>query len=100
MSMPRSLYELFRQCIVRVATSAKSQGTCFFVAPGLVLTCAHVITPDGSSQLPAVTIYWNQQTYAANIEQIRDKTYPDLALLSVSCPDQPYVYLDEEIEVS
>jgi hypothetical protein len=103
MSTARSLYELFRRCTVSIFTSAGSQGTGFFVAPGLILTCAHVIQPEKSAPQPTVTILWNQQTYRADIEQIRGYPYPDIALLNVAnpnLPDHPYVSLDEEIEIA
>ena len=40
--MAQSLYDLLTTCVVRI-TSKSGQGSGFFVAPNLVLTCKHVI---------------------------------------------------------
>ncbi|MGH2496285.1 MAG: tetratricopeptide repeat protein [Ktedonobacteraceae bacterium] len=92
--MKQQLYELLTQCTVRVSISGESgHGTGFFVAPGLVLTCAHVIKsaqPDFSQ----VQIDWEEQAYQAQIMQLH--TEHDLALLQVNLSNHPCVYLHEE----
>lgn len=52
--MDNSLYDLFHQSIVRlVDTSSHEQGTGFFVAPGLILTCAHVVKKASARSTPS-----------------------------------------------
>ncbi|HYU72852.1 MAG TPA: serine protease [Ktedonobacteraceae bacterium] len=93
--MEQSLYELLRQCTVRISLSGRTEhGTGFFVAPGLILTCAHVI--KGSKQeTGSVEVYWEDQTYSATIKTIQVDT--DLALLQISQTKHPCVYLQIEV---
>jgi hypothetical protein len=101
------LLKLLHRCTVSLSTTdADGQGTGFFVAPGLILTCAHVVDTAWSNHTP-VTAYWNGQTYAAHIQQFLAEThpdlkflYPDLALLKVdNYPDHPCVYLHREVHL-
>ena len=65
--MEQQLYELLRQCTVRVSVSGKTgHGTGFFVAPGLILTCAHVVKA-AQSDTTLIEVYWNDQRYPAQI---------------------------------
>jgi hypothetical protein len=93
--MEQSLYELLRRCTVRVSTSEKlGHGTGFFVAPGLILTCAHVVKavqPETSS----IEMSWNGHLYPALIT--RCVSDADLALLEVDLTDHPCVLLHEEV---
>ncbi len=92
--MEQQLYELLRQCTVRISVSGKiGHGTGFFVAPGLVLTCAHVVKAAQSS-MNAVEVYRNGQSYIAQIMKLQQEH--DLALLQVSLTDHSCVYLHEE----
>lgn len=90
--MAQSLYELLGQCTVQVSVPNRSQGTGFFVAPGLILTCAHVVESAHKNNTP-VEISWNGQTMAAQIQDFRDVSYSDLALLQVNLPEHPCVLL-------
>src|SRR5260370_14253984 len=92
--MVRSLYELLRHCTVRVSVPKKAQGTGFFVASGLILTCAHVVA-EAQQHNAVVEVVWNNQTIPAQIKEFRSAPYPDLALLEVNLRDHPCVYLDE-----
>jgi hypothetical protein len=86
--------ELLPDCTVRLSVNGSAAtGTGFFVAPGYVLTCAHVVrTPDAS--LPQITANWQGQNYAASLVRATSAEYPDLALLQVtSVPAHPCVYL-------
>ncbi|HLH70025.1 MAG TPA: trypsin-like peptidase domain-containing protein, partial [Candidatus Dormibacteraeota bacterium] len=94
-----AVQRLFERCVVRVAVGGQHAGTGFFVAPGKVLTCAHVV--EGSSE---VSVHW--EGAAAPLEAIVSRMlpaggaaaphrYPDLALLTVPCRDHPCVRLDE-----
>jgi hypothetical protein len=93
------LESLLKQCTVKITVSGHAGwGTGFFVAPELVLTCAHVVR-EAQGQLIQV---WSQNWAScaqAVVEQVRPDLY-DLALLRVPMHEgtlPPCVYLDEEI---
>src|SRR5438067_10442347 len=90
--MAQSLCELLHDCIVKVVDPKGSQGTGFFVAPGLILTCAHVVEAAQKQKMP-VEISWNGQVIAAQIQEFRDVSYPDLALLQANVSNHPCVLL-------
>jgi len=101
-SLGEQLIELLRRCTVRLSVSG-GHGTGFFVAPGTILSCAHVVKLAQEAG-KSVTAYWNGQSYTASIERYLAEThpelqmlYPDLALLKVDkLSDHPCVYLHEE----
>ena len=93
--MVQSLYELLRSCTVRLSVPKKTQGTGFFVAPGFILTCAHVVQEAQRTGI-VVDAYWNDQTYPAQTKDVRATPYPDIALLQVNLTSHPCVYLSEE----
>lgn len=72
-------------------------GTGFFVAPGMILTCAHVVNPN-QEKLPIKVVYKNKTYVPAKIsrEDIFPGDYPDLAILKVKIGNHPCVYLDGE----
>lgn len=89
--MAQSLYDLLTTCVVRI-TSKSGQGSGFFVAPGLVLTCKHVI--GNSLTLPSsIDISWQGQTFAATLYALPATNILDLALLQVNIPQHPCVLL-------
>lgn len=86
--MEEQLYTLLRQCTMRIDLP-KGHGTGFFVAPGLILTCAHVVKsglPGGS-----FAIFWRGAAYAAQLQ--KSVPGPDLALLSLDLVEHPCVWL-------
>src|SRR5438105_4692765 len=89
--MPQSLYDLLHNCIVRVATP-EAQGTGFFVAPGLILTCYHVVEPARQNNSP-IEVSWNGQTILAQIKDFREVDKSDLALLTVNLSNHSCVLL-------
>src|SRR5260370_24397981 len=101
-SLEEQLIELLRRCTVRLSVSG-GHGTGFFVAPGTVLACAHVVKP-GQEAKKAATAFWNGQAYIAGIQHYLGEThselqmlYPDLALLKGDkLSDHPCAYLHEE----
>ncbi len=96
--MVQSLYDLLYQCTVVVSTS-KSQGTGFFVAPGLVLTCAHVVKDAQENHTP-VEVLWkaNGRKHSAEIEKYQEVAEIDLALLKIDLNDNPCVLLYGAVE--
>jgi hypothetical protein len=101
-SLGEQLIELLRHCTVKLLVPG-GHGTGFFVAPGIILSCAHVAKPAQEAK-KAVTAYWNGQSYTAGIQRCLAEMhpdlqmmYPDLALLKVdNLSDHPCVYLHEE----
>lgn len=104
---------LVKHCTVRLLIQGMVKGTGFFVAPGLVLTCAHVVAEALERQIPVEVHTWDGQqlgqtfieTQKTFIEEIpiqgtyprRTHKYPDLALLHIERNDLPCVYLDDSI---
>jgi tetratricopeptide (TPR) repeat protein len=98
-SMSQFLEDLLQQCTVKLTISGVSHGTGFFVAPGLILTCAHVVKGAGGK---SIQVRWqNHENWA---EAVVEKSFPDpydLALLRVTLPmdsNPPCVYLGEEFQ--
>ena len=91
------LEDLLQQCTVKIIIPG-GWGTGFFVAPGLMLTCAHVVRKAVDWQ---VTVFYpaQQKTLLATVQAKADdgKTL-DLALIELVEPlsDHPCVLLDEE----
>lgn len=75
-------------CTVRL-NSGDKVGTGFFVSPGLILTCAHVI----AEQEP-LTIRWNNHAYPGEVAALLKPPDPDLALVRITgiVPDHPCTY--------
>jgi CHASE2 domain-containing sensor protein len=95
----QSVEELLQRCTVKISVPEQyGHGTGFFVAPGLILTCAHVVKALEDKK---AKIRWqDQENFAeAEIEQIHPSV--DLALLRVTTPEEadiPCVYLDESVQ--
>lgn len=95
--MPQRLDELLQECTVKITVPGQSGwGTGFFVAPGLILTCAHVVKRSPGQ----VQVGWQNKTLDAVVEQSIPDPY-DLALLRVTLVadvNPPCVRLDEEVQ--
>lgn len=89
--MAQSLYDLLTTCVVRI-TSKSGQGSGFFVAPGLILTCKHVIENSLTPPSP-IDITWHGQTFPAVLYALPNTDTLDLALLRVNIPQHPCVLL-------
>ena len=86
---PNPLMELFRQCVVCISdASGGFRGTGFFVAPGRVLTCAHVI--PGAQRLEVLWRDRSMPTAAVSampplsaVAESATYPLPDLAVLDL-----------------
>lgn len=91
------LDELLEQCTVRLNV-AGGQGTGFFVAPGLILTCAHVVADVGSN---SINVFWKKtrKNYSASLKDVDTNSNIDLALLELKEEYiyHPCVYFDKSI---
>ncbi len=89
-----NLSEHLKRCTARLLANATgATGTGFFVAPGYLLTCTHVVVSP-APQSTLVTVTWEGKEYPATIEKLTNDDYPDLALLHITnAPDHPCVYL-------
>lgn len=100
--MDQQLLALFRRCTARVSDrqSSGERGTGFFVAPGLLLTCAHVVKASWD-RTDSVLVEWEGRSYTATIEQCLNEEYPDLALLKIEqkVGSHPCVYLHESVDL-
>lgn len=47
----QTLYDLLQDCTVKIPTPSQGWGTGFFVAPGKVLTCAHVVQTQAAKPI-------------------------------------------------
>ncbi len=81
--MAQRLDELLQDCTVKITVPDQVVwGTGFFVAPGLILTCAHVVKalkPGDAAQLS-----WRQQEIFAEALVVQTSINFDLALLRLS----------------
>lgn len=108
-----SLEDLFRSCTVQIMKGGKESGSGFFVAPGLVVTCVHVVggtEPVSTYQgdKAELTIRW-KKIISAPVRMVRrlcdqdklmpdlDVGYPDVALLTVKLAKHPCVGIDEDL---
>jgi hypothetical protein len=97
----QTLVELLYHCTVRVDVNESPKGTGFFVAPSVILTCAHVVKGD-LEQKPttsSVKVQWNGQRYSVQVKEFLPNPYPDLALLDTDgLAGHPCVYLDSDVQ--
>lgn len=98
--MTQRLDQLLQCCTVKITVPGQSGwGTGFFVAPGLVLTCAHVVKalkPEATAE-----VCWQQQEGFAQATIDRLISELDLALLKFSpsaTVELPCVYLGEAFQ--
>ncbi len=97
--MDQRLDELLQRCTVKLSVPGRmGHGTGFFVAPGLILTCAHVVKAAG---FEPVNVCWqNQDKFADAVTECLLPDPFDLALLrfSPTVPDLSCVYLDALVQ--
>lgn len=89
--------------IVLIDVEAGTQyGTGFFIAPGMILTCAHVVVLDqGCGSLGKdISLNWRGRIAPAQVVHLTNFPFPDLAILTVAWSDNPYLRLGEDIRQS
>ena len=93
----QTLDDLLNSCTVRIQTKS-GHGTGFFVAPGLILTCAHVIN-TAYQKSTSISVHYEERTLPVQrigSEDVFSDPYPDLAMLRVDFQDHPCVLLGTE----
>jgi hypothetical protein len=96
------LDDILRRCTVRIDRKNAPAGSGFFVAPGRVVTCAHVIQPHGStSSVAAADLSIHDYDLKVHVVEAVFRLWPDedpdLAILTVRAgTDHPSVLLDAE----
>ncbi|MGK7956351.1 MAG: trypsin-like peptidase domain-containing protein [Crocosphaera sp.] len=90
-----------RKCTVRLGHNGGTShdGTGFFVAPNLIITCAHVCRQFGSQQAYA---WWNNDNYSVKTVKCSDDLDKyDLALLELEDKKikHPYLQLEERVNI-
>ncbi|GDY29878.1 VMAP-C domain-containing protein [Gandjariella thermophila] len=103
MSPVTDLTEHLQRCVVRLSGGELRGGSGFFVAPGYVLTCAHVV--DGAVDRP-VTVTWDGRDHRGRVVWAEPRgeagtagpvwPYPDLAVVRVPVGG-PCVWLAERL---
>ncbi len=73
-------------------------GTGFFIAPGQVLTCAHVVQEEHAPGA-RVDVSWQDQHFSASILAFHPDPHQDIALLSLDMMDHPCVWLDATVDI-
>jgi hypothetical protein len=97
------LQGFLRRCTVQVFVDGVPNGTGFFVAPGVVVTCAHVVRPElaqGGVE-PTITILdASRGEHAPELDKVWPEEMVDLALLRVPLArDQPCVLLEPSLSL-
>src|SRR5215469_1979689 len=92
--MISDLISLLEKCTVRLLGTRGWQGTGFFVAPGIVLTCSHVVRLEsiGSED---IIVEWKSQTFTGVLRlavpnpYTDENPFPDVAIVDVRKPGSP-----------
>src|ERR1700730_17006514 len=87
-------------CIVRLLEQGgqRRTGTGFFVAPGYILTCAHVVEPELGEPLVEFSVEHSTGSWQAMPEQCRPDGTADLALLRIPSTEHPCVLFSATAE--
>lgn len=94
---PPDSVQRVRDCTVRVVTSGEGSGTAFFVATGLLLTCAHVVRSayQGNGQITITELTGAQSE--ATIKDFSEDL--DIAFLHTTSNNRQVVRLADDIRV-
>ena len=99
--MGQPLENVLQHCTVKITVPDKrGHGTGFIVAPGLLLSCAHVVRGDNNQCHKEPVKIWQKQNFISEAEVTKWLPDLDIALLKFSPPPDsefPCVYLDEAV---
>jgi formylglycine-generating enzyme required for sulfatase activity len=97
------LHDHLKNYTVRIRIKGQ-RGTGFFVAPGKILTCAHVLGIKTATE-QEVSIDWKGQAHRGVVKKIfpepcpSNDIYPDIALIEIECREHPYVLLGTDCKI-
>jgi hypothetical protein len=89
-------FNKLQQSTIKIEGNAT--GTGFFVAPGLILTCAHNVEKLANKD-SSLQAHWNNKKYQIKLLKLYPGPYPDLALLEADFHTEPFEYLDDSIKL-
>ena len=99
------LKRLTDDCTVEVLTDGGiTGGSGFFIAPGVIVTCAHVVASGDRVTATRATVTWRGRSYRGQVDAkpprkgpARVWAYPDLCVITLDevPPRQPHVVLGE-----
>ena len=99
--MGRPLENVLEHCTVKLTVPGKrGHGTGFIVAPGLILSCAHVVRGADNQYHKGPVKIWQKQNFISEAEVKKWLPDLDIALLEFCPPPDsefPCVYLDEAV---
>ncbi len=84
------VYQNLIECTVRIQIP-NEQGTGFFISPGLVLTCRHVVQETSTDD---IEVFWGENRYTPTKVECHPEL--DLALLWVDIREHLYVALEPD----
>jgi hypothetical protein len=98
----KPLTDLLTQCTVKLSVPGKGHGTGFFVAPGRILTCGHVVSIQGEPTQKPIKVRWGQQEDFAEAQVLKDNwsINPDVSILAFDDPGSghPCVFLGKDVQ--
>jgi len=97
------LIDLMGKCIVKITVSkgnkVGSTGTGFFVAPRLIMTCAHVVKEAKNNKELSINIHIEGQNHTVSVNEGNFFEEADVCLLRTDISSDFCVYLEESMEV-
>ncbi len=96
-----NLEDQLQRCTVKISLEGKGshEGTGFFVAPNLILTCAHVVQHAYQNKLTLTVNWLGQEENNVKISKYTNADYPDIALLQVNFNNDVYLGLNDTIHL-
>lgn len=96
-----NLEDQLQHCTVKISLEKKEthEGTGFFVAPNLILTCAHVVKDAYESELTLTVNWLGQEENKVKIYKYTNADYPDIVLLHVNFNNDIYLGLQDTIQL-
>jgi len=92
------LHECLRQSTLKIKNQKSTKkGTGFFILPGMIVTCAHVVE-DAIKNASPVEIVYNDKSLLGHIHSIQSN-HTDLAVLKVDFFEHPCVFLLDHITI-
>ncbi len=94
MDKNEELLSILRDCVVRIDLGDQQIATGFFIGQDLAVSCAHVVRDKRR-----ISVRWKERTSLAEVLEVSDSKYPDVALLKCDFDYHPAVLLEPAIEI-